>query len=216
MKRLRDGDLPNVPVCRLQAEGSRRMLGVSMGQGAQIGIHCPNEDHRPNICFNADRMRGRPAESIDKQNAMKSQQSYLTRLQRDQLATAMEIGRNNQCTGMSAPRWYRLSLPAALPRPNRTNAPPDRAHCWAHAPRISPRAKNARPENDATRDAKLSAGGPQPDDHGNEARPDAGKEGIIARLGARSARAQLKLRHKAIEYYPSQQNGPLISRQIER
>jgi len=44
--------------------------------------------------------------------------------------------------------------------------------------------RNARPEDAAARDAKLSAGDPQPDDHGHEAGTDAGKEGAVARLGA--------------------------------
>jgi hypothetical protein len=45
-----------------------------------------------------------------------------------------------------------------------------------------PESPNARIEDYATRDAKLSAGDPQSDDHGNEARPDTGKEGALARL----------------------------------
>jgi hypothetical protein len=47
-----------------------------------------------------------------------------------------------------------------------------------------PESQNARLEDDAARDAKLSAGDPQLDDHGNEARPDTGKEGGLARPGA--------------------------------
>jgi hypothetical protein len=35
------------------------------GKG-RMGIDCPNEDHRPAICFRVGRMRWRSAESIDK------------------------------------------------------------------------------------------------------------------------------------------------------
>ena len=42
-------------------------------------------------------------------------------------------------------------------------------------------------EDIAARDAELSAGDSQPDDHGNEARPDAGKEGVLARRDAGEA-----------------------------
>ena len=55
-----------------------------------------------------------------------------------------------------------------------------------HAPN-PPERQNARLEDVAARDARLSVRDPQPDDHGHDARAGAGKEGALARLGALGA-----------------------------